>query len=144
MPHWSETALKVAADFFERVEERMEALTDPPRAEAAKPEPVTDVKEGDWVLVYGLVTKVYPALKEVTVRFESHNEHYEGGITTAHLDSVVNPPPGNLRCTDLFEVSGSIIRCNYADEHQGNHRGGNGVRGYEWDNSMTTGYYEVK
>lgn len=103
-------------------------------------------EEGVWVQVWAQVVDSDPHPDEVTVRLESHGEHYNGLV---RVDRVTVPDelPGFVeRCPSLYRTKYSggaderFVRCKSWHDHPGDHASGK----WEWHEQASYGYVEER
>lgn len=107
---------------------------------------MTGVKAGDWVQVYAQVVNSAPHPAEYTVRFESHNEHYNGLVRRDHCVKT-DPPVGIAgKCTALIKVDVSgqttFIQCKRHLHHGERHVTGKNLHGEYWTFEKPDAYVE--
>lgn len=104
---------------------------------------MSEVREGDWVRVYGQVTDAGPHPEEYRVRIQSHNEDYSCLVRRDWCERVNPPEDIALLCTSLFalnEVDVTLVRCVQHHDHAGDHA----MKGTTWTDDESYGYVEEK
>lgn len=109
---------------------------------------MSTAEPGQWVMVWVQVAKgeVKDHPEDVTVRFESHNEHFNAPV---RLDRVVitdKIPEFAIRCSDLYKgISGRdslLWQCVSYHDHPGLHTANSGS--LMWKSEESYGYVEEK
>lgn len=98
-------------------------------------------EQGEWVKIWALVKNPRPHPDEIMVRFESHNEHYNGLVRHADVMRTDETPEHAEQCTRLGKVNeGLYVRCTGHDGHPGTH--GDPRSGIQWSERETVGFFE--